>query len=118
MKELNKLDKLIEKQQVESVVKKQQAVEFHYQGSTKPLKGHNVYELNINTMVASLASYVKKKDISWNDALIGFMTGNYKKEVLIKKDCVYISALNKASAIKRYKEKKGSATLPKGLLKL
>jgi len=118
MKEFKKLDKLINKQQVESIVKKQKEDEFKFDGTLKPKKGHTVYEINNKTLEVNIASYVKTKSISWKDALIGFNTGNYKKEIVIKKGFSYISALSKKSALERFKKNKGSSVIPKGLLKL
>ena len=117
MKELFKQNKLSERQQTESIVKKKKEIEYHFDNTIKRFRGHNVYEINIKTLEVNEAEFIKKKDISWRDA-IKFMNGGYKKEILIKSNCVYISALNKKNAIDRFKKNKGSATLPKGELKL
>ncbi len=71
----------------------------------------------MSTLGVSLASYVEKKDITWNEAL-KFIKNGYKKDVLIKKGCVYISALNKHSALDRFRKEKGSAIIPESDLKL
>jgi hypothetical protein len=117
MKELFKHNKLSERQQIESIVKKKKQVEFKYESSIKPYKGHKVFEINLNNLTIKEADYVKRKDIHWFEA-IKFMNSGYKQDVLIRKGCVYISALNKESALKRFKTEKGSATMPKGKLEL
>jgi len=117
MNELFKHDKLSERQQIESIVKKKKQVEYKFESKIKPLKGHILWEINLKDKTINEASYNIKKDITWEEALKSMESG-YKKEVLIKKDCVYISALNKESALKRFEKDKGSAVMPDGRLEL
>jgi len=118
MKELDNHNKLSEKQSIEAVVKKKQQIELKYIGSLKPKsKSHNLYEINTKTLEIKLASYKTYKEITWEQAL-KMVGGSFRDELVINKDCVYISALNPDNALKRYKEGKGSAELEQGILKL
>ena len=76
-----------------------------------------MFEINELTLEVNEAEGVKRNYITWEDA-IKSMNGSYTKEILIRKGCVYISALNKESAIKRYFKNKGSAIIISQGLKL
>lgn len=117
MKELDSKDRLNEKTQIESVVQEQKQVEYRHESSLNPLKGHALWEINTKTLEVSKAKFIDEKTISWYEAL-KMIGENYAEKVAIKLDCVYISALNKENAIKRYKEKKGSATRSEGIITL
>jgi hypothetical protein len=117
MKELFKHNKLSEKQSIESIVKKKKDIEYKLEGSIKPLKGHQIWEINLKTMEINLAQYVERKDIHWWDA-IKFLESGWTKDIQIKDNCVYISALNKKSALDRLEKEKGSAVIPNGKLEL
>ena len=112
MKELQKFNLLSEKQSIETIVKKKQEVEYKFDYTIRPRKNHKVFEIYINTLIVTEAEYVKHKFITWEDA-IKRMNGGSNSDILLKKNHVYISALNKDSALKRYLLKKGSAKLPK-----
>ena len=74
-------------------------------------------EINIKTLECNPAEFIEKKTITFEEAL-KIQNGTYKSEVLKKPNHVYISALNKENALKRYHEEKGSATLPKAMFNL
>lgn len=112
MRELNTHDRLSEKQSIEQTQKKTQTVEFKYDSSLRPLRGHIVWEINVKSGEIKQAEYKKYHTIYWFDALKCLENG-WKKEIIKQKGCIYISALTKESALKRWKEGKGSATLPK-----
>lgn len=104
MKELEKHNRESEKQQIEAVEEKKQKQEIKFDSTIMPYKGHKLFEINIVTKKIKEAEYNQKEPINiltWDKEC--------KKEVLKKKDCVYISALNKESALKRLKQMKGSA---------
>jgi hypothetical protein len=89
-------------------VKKKKQIEHKYIGSVSPFRGHKVFEVNEVTGEIQEASYVKSKNIEWEVA-VKSMEAGFKREIVINQSCVYISALNKESALKRYKSGKGSA---------
>lgn len=113
MKELEKYVRDSEKQAIESVIKKKQQVELKYESSLIPQRGHILFEINTVTGKIIEADYLEERDINWEDAIKG-MDGGFKKELVQRKNCIYISALNEQSAIRRYKEGKGSAERKKG----
>ena len=117
MKELNNIDRSFHKKEVHAEKKNKKEVEYKLQESISPFKGHKVYEINLETLEVIEAEFVKRKYITWFDA-IKHMNGHYKKDVLVKNNCVYVSALNPKSALDRYNKNKGSAIKPKGSLKL
>jgi len=117
MKEHENHNRISKRIQIESIVKKKKEVEYKLENSIKPFGGHNIWEINLKTMEINLASFVKRKNINWFNAL-RFMKNGYSKDIQVKKDCVYISALNKKSALNRLEKEKGSAIMPKGNLKL
>lgn len=117
MRELEDYQRRIEKQAIESIVKKKKQVEYKYESSIRPHRGHKLFEINIKTFEINEAKYIENKTISWQEAQM-LLNGTSEKEVVIEKHCVYISALNKESALKRLKEDRGSAVKPKGELTL
>ena len=117
MKELFKSGKLSERQSIESIIKKKKEIEYKHEATIKPYKGHSVFEIDLDTLLVSPAEYVERKNIQWHEA-IKFMESGYKQDISVKKNCVYISALNAKSALERFKKDKGSATLPEGRLEL
>jgi hypothetical protein len=68
-------------------------------------------------MEINLAKYVERKNIHWWDA-IKFLESGWSRDIQLSVDCVYISALNKKSALDRFKKEKGNAIMPKGKLEL
>jgi hypothetical protein len=109
MKELEKQNKLIDKIQVENVVKKKQQQEFKYIDSIRPIAGHNLWEINTETLEIKLAEYKIEQYLTWEEAIKICQGGSTKKEVIMKMNCVYVSALNAENALKRYLSGKGSA---------
>lgn len=117
MKELFKHNKLSERQQIESIVKKKKDIEFKFESSLSPKRGHSVWEINLETMEINLAKFVQKKNLHWFDA-IKFLKSGFKKDIVINSNCVYISSLNRESALDRFRKNKGSSVIPKGNLDL
>jgi hypothetical protein len=117
MKELLNFDRLSEKLANEQVVKKTQEVEHTFDSSVKPFKGHTLFEINIKTGKIKVAEFIEEKILDWFDALKSIESG-WTRNVVKKKDCIYISAASKKSAIKRWKEGKGSASKSEGYLNI
>jgi hypothetical protein len=113
MENLNKDNLLSEKQGIESVQKKKQAVKYRHVDSQKPQKGHTLFEINTVTLEVSEAEFILNKTISWFEA-IQIQKGTFKYRVVTRSKCVYISALNAKSAIARYMNGKGSYLKPSG----
>lgn len=109
MKELETQSKLSEKTQIESVVKHKKATEIKYVGSIRPQNGHILFEINIKTKEVKPAKYSDRKQIDWQEAKRIAEGKPFIKEVIINKDCVYISALNNENALDRYLSDKGSS---------
>jgi hypothetical protein len=114
MKELEKHNKVIDKIQIESVIKKNQQQELKYIESIKPKSGHNLWEINLETLEVKLAEYKVEKYLTWEEAMKICQGGVVKKEVIMKINCVYLSALNAENALKRYLSGKGSAQMESG----
>lgn len=93
--------------------RKKKEVEYKYEGSSSLKKGHRVWEINLITMVVSPAEFVKHENIHWFDAIKRMVTG-HKSDIQVKKDCVYICALNAKNALERWQKDKGSALAPTG----
>lgn len=113
MKEMEKHDRDSERLQIESVQARQENQEFKLIGSLRPLKGHTLWEINRKTLEIKPAKYTTsvKKKITWHEALKIHNGHQVKTEVIVDKDCEYISALTKESALQRYLSGKGSAKM-------
>jgi hypothetical protein len=62
--------------------------ELKLKGQMKPKRGHKLFEYNTKLNELQLAKF-EPKEIGQN------------KKVIIRKDCVYVTALNKKNAVKR-----------------
>lgn len=117
MKELDNKDKINDKIQIESVVKKKKQIEYVLEESLIPLNGHSLFEINIKTLEIKEAEFIQDKTITMYEAL-KIIDGTDNKEILLTPDCVYISALNKKNALIRFHKNKGSAGIGKGRMDL
>jgi len=118
MKELDNYDKLSAKQAIEIMVQDKKKIEHRLESSCKPLKGHTMFQIVEQTLEVSPAEF-EKYDLPLN--LENFQRPLIPipaKRVIIKKGCVYISALRKESALKRYLSGKGSASIPEAKMVL
>ncbi|MBP9720571.1 MAG: hypothetical protein KBD02_04850 [Bacteroides sp.] len=61
--------------------------------SIRPFKGHTLFEINCSTGNIIAAEY---------EEINATLHGGVKKKVIIKENCLYISCLNKKSALKKY----------------
>lgn len=103
-----------EKQELEVVQKKAQEIEYKKVGELKPKKGHTLFEINLANMKVREAEKTTFSTITWEQA-IKLMNGQNLDKVLVKANHVYISALNKESALNRYLSGKGSCEMSKGI---
>jgi hypothetical protein len=68
-----------------------------YIGSIRPHKGHKLFEINLKEGTCSPAEFVQQDYVVGKDN-----QGAAHKKVLVKPDCVYVSALNKENAIRKF----------------
>ena len=62
--------------------------------SIRPFKGHTLFEIDCSTGEITPAKYERIDGVFSGDGV--------RKKVLIKENCLYISCLNKKSALKKY----------------
>ena len=112
MEQLTTFDRLTEKSTTEVQVKKNVQVEYIFDGRVIPYSGHKVWEINTLTGLIKEAEFKKEQAIDWFKAVAEYKNPTTtKREVIKNKNCVYISALNKETALTRYRTGKGSAIL-------
>lgn len=94
MKELQTHEGIFEKGRTEINVKKRQKVEHVLEGKLVPENGHSIFEVN------KVTGEVKKAEFKTNAAVFG--AKKPPEQIIIRPDCVYIPALNKRNALKKY----------------
>jgi len=92
---------------IKIVNQRQVDYEKRFIGSTKRYNGHTFYEINCTTGVIAQAEFKEEKILLTPN--INILTGEENgtdsilvKEVDCKENCIYIAALNKVSARKKY----------------
>ena len=113
MKELQHLDNVFKKERIEIEASIKAKQEFSFINSIKTKRGHRLWEILIKDNSIKEACYKVDTSIDIFDAV-----GESTKEVVRRKGCIYISALNQRNALKRYKENKGSSIIKPSDLKL
>lgn len=104
MKELEQHNKIDESTRIEVTLKKRQEIEHMYKGSIKAKKGQFVWEIDEETGEIKKAEYKKPPAIF--DLTKSFKP---KVELIMRKDCVYIPALNAENAKKKYLQNKNQS---------
>jgi len=99
-----KLDKHIpEQDKVEIVNQAEKKYELKKLGTITPQRGHTLFQINTQTGEITIAEFDKV------DAVLPTRKNNADagtvKKVTIKTGCVYVSALNKRNAIKKYNKR-------------
>lgn len=96
MKELEQYTKINEDIQVVKPIKK----ELKLLNSIKPQKGHKCFEINTITNEIAEAEFFED--------YVSMFSSSYerKKKIRIKENCIYITALNKENALKKYNKSK------------
>ena len=89
-----------EPNKIEMSVKKRQDIEYLPLGKLNIKKGHTLYEINLVSDEISEARY---EVLNANYDLRTGMSSSRSK-LIINKDCIYIPALNKANALKKYNQ--------------
>lgn len=92
MKELEKYEKV--NKEVVIPIKS----EMKLLGTLKPQKGHKCFEINTITQDINEAKFYED--------IVSMFSSSYerKKKLRIKENCIYITALNKTNALKKYRE--------------
>jgi hypothetical protein len=108
MKELEKPLDLQE--EIELVVKKQQEKKTELIGRMRPHKGHTVFEVNCTTGEVVPAKF-EVETVNFIAAANGDLSP--RKKILAKENCMYIAALNKANALKKFFKQLRKATVVK-----
>lgn len=70
-------------------------------GKIKPQRGHTLWEINIKTGSISEAKY-NTIDVDFAKAVKGDFS--HLKELIVDENCVYIPALNRQNALKKYQK--------------
>lgn len=84
--------------------KKQQQKEYKLIGTMRHRSGHILYAINRITLQIKEAEYIKKSVLTWEEALHIIQGGHVTRTVQTEKDFVYIEALNKENALKRFRK--------------
>ena len=105
MKQFDPIQPLPEKTTI--VNQKQVDYEKKHLGTTRRYNGHIVFEINCTTGEISEAEFKEEKVVLVPETCLytGATTGNTSvmvKDIDCKENCLYISALNKKSAQKKY----------------
>jgi hypothetical protein len=96
---------LKDKKKTELTVQKQQQVERELIGHIVPHSGHRIYEINIKTLDIQEADFLKWETLHLADLLNLKNKGKTPNlEILTREGYAYVSALNKANALKKYKK--------------
>jgi hypothetical protein len=77
------------------IVKQEEQNEREFIGRLVPHKGHNIYEVNVVEGTIELAEFEQKAFDFNGTNQVG------KKSILMKDQCLYVSALNKINACKK-----------------
>lgn len=94
MKELESYSKVTSEVKATKPIQKQKEL----LGSLHPHKGHKCFEINTITQ--------EVEEVTYKDIVYEFNRG-VRKEINVKENHVYITALNRENAIKKYNKLKG-----------
>lgn len=78
---------------IEVSIKKQKQIQHQFIGDIIPYDGHKIWEINIETLEVKEAKFT---NTTYQ------MFGENKKEIIAKEGFVYVAALNKKNALKKY----------------
>lgn len=97
--------KFTDKERTEIQQKKKQQKEHKLIGSIRHHPGLTLFSVNIKTEEVKPAEFVKESLITWNQAVMQSKgKGNITRKIVVEKDCIYIEALNKGNALKKYRK--------------
>jgi hypothetical protein len=97
MKEIeNPLD---HKEEIEVVAQKQQEKQFKLIGQMRPQNGQKVFEVNCTSGECNEAQF---QTVAVNFITAAKGDNSAKKKIIAKENCMYIVALNKKNALKKF----------------
>lgn len=70
-------------------------------GRMKPQRGQKVFEINCTEGTVNEAEFLEEA-YSYIDAISGNLSNGVRKKILSKDNCMYIVALNKKNALKKF----------------
>lgn len=106
MKELE----IKQKDKLEISVKQQKQIQYDLINNIVPHNNHTIWKINKETLHIEKAKFLNTNFV---------LGGENKKEILIQDGFAYVSAMNKANALKKFKQgKNGSKDIIKEPLKL
>jgi hypothetical protein len=87
-------------------IKQQQKKQIEYEliGSIQPLPNHFIFEINEETGEVNKADYEIPKTIVFN-----WYKTKIPKKLMINENCIYIPAMNKENALKKYLKNKNQS---------
>ena len=91
------IEKIIPDSVKEVQMKKQKEKKYELQRSIIHQRGHTLFEIDTNTLEVREPFYEESKKVYLDKP-------QENKKVIIKKDCVYLEALNVKNALKKYKK--------------
>jgi desulfoferrodoxin (superoxide reductase-like protein) len=98
----NKELELTVKDKIEVSIEQEQKFQQKHIGSIHPHRGHTLFEVNLATGEIEPAEFQQQDYVVGSD----INSGGGRKKVIMKPDCVYISALNKRNALKKFMNRK------------
>lgn len=90
------------KEDIEIIQQQQIKKQLKHIGSIQPHSGHTCFEYNTKTGELIPAKF-KEEAVNFEDAAKGIVS--MKRKIIIKEDCIYVTALNKKNAIKKLQSK-------------
>ena len=114
MRDLETFEGSGRKEKTELQIQKKQQIERELVGKIIPHSGHTVWEINPETEEIEKAMYLER---NWDFVTDISDLADNKTEVLYREGFVYVSALNKKNALKKYRQgKNGSKEIDKNPL--
>lgn len=89
------------KERTEEIREVQEKRKETYVGSVTPQRGHRMFEYDIETK-ALIDAVFEQQDIVWNPNVDQVTP---RRKIVMKPNCLYVSALNKKNAIKHLKKR-------------
>lgn len=98
------------KEKTEISIQKKKQVEKQLVGVLKPHSGHNIFEIDLETLDVKYAQFV--------NYTFSIGKNHTNKELLVREGCVYVCALNKNNALKKYLKGSNGSKEAKNPIKL
>ena len=102
MKFLKENEELSSKPSTEKLQEQQQEAKVEFDSVIYPYENHKLFEIDVATNEIRLAEFEIEPVIEFDPYWTKKKTLNKRGKVIKKEGCVYISALNKKTAIKKF----------------